>query len=51
MKIGETIRYFIEKEVRRYDYMEWLEEREINAEDMERFLDAGEAALDSSEND
>jgi hypothetical protein len=51
MKTGEKIRHFIEKEIYRHGYIDWLEDRGLEMDDVERFLDAGESALDGEESE
>ena len=51
VSIGKRIRHFIEAEIYDYGWFDWLSERVIDVSEMERFLDAGEAALDERSND
>lgn len=46
MKKGAEIKYAITKEVSRYSFVEWLECWEIDRKDWDKFMEAGEKALD-----
>lgn len=46
MKNGETIRYYIEKELCRNGLTDWCEYYGIDMVELEKFLEAGEKAID-----
>ena len=45
MNKGEKIKYAIFKEVSKFSFREWLEEWKIDKEDWDKFMEAGEKAL------
>ena len=49
MTKGEWIRYAIEEYANRNSLVEWCEEWEIDMDDYEKFLKAGEKALQEEE--
>lgn len=49
MKKGAEIKYAITKEVSRYSLVDWLESCEIESEDWDKFMEAGEKALDGED--
>lgn len=51
MKKGAKIKYAIIKQVSMYSFIEWLESWEINREDWDNFMKAGEQALDGKDSD
>ena len=51
MTKGERIEYAIEKEVKRYSFVEWCEEWGISEEDWDKFMDAGRKALTKEESE
>lgn len=49
MKKGEEIKYAITKEVSMYSFVEWLKSWGIDREDWDKFMEAGEKALDGED--